>query len=102
MQWPVANSCAVRLEFELVSIVWITQSKPCIVDAGMQLFGNCEPSLLEQVYGALTVQKKHGRVDAVTVVAAIGGVSYKTAKRATLALPLHAFLPHAFLLTLFP
>ena len=55
--------------------------------AGLQLFGNCvtnvgrlSPSLLEQVYIALTGHHRHGRVDAVTVVAALGCVSNKTAR----------------------
>ena len=48
--------------------------------AGLQLFGNCvtnvgrlSPSLLEQVYRALTEYHRHGRVDAVTVVTSYDG-----------------------------
>ena len=58
--------------------------------AGLKLFGNCVTNvsllslpLLEQVYKALTghrIHHQHGRVDAVMVVAALGGVSYKTAR----------------------
>ena len=55
--------------------------------AGLQLFVNwvtnadkLSPSLLEQVYIALTGHHQHGRVDAVTVVALLAGVHKKTAR----------------------
>ena len=55
--------------------------------AGLQLFRSCvpnagklSPSLLEQIYLALTGQRRHGRVDAVTVVALLAGMRKKTAR----------------------
>ena len=55
--------------------------------AGLQLFGNFvsnvtrwSPSLLEQVYTAVTGKHRPAKLDAVTVVAALGGVSRKTAR----------------------
>ena len=55
--------------------------------AGLQLFGNfvtnvsrCSPSLLEQVNTAVTGKHSRTKLDAVTVVAALGGVRGKTAR----------------------
>ena len=56
--------------------------------AGMQLFGNCVKNIdglasktLNELYVALTGKKTASCVDAVSVVAALGGVSFKTARK---------------------
>ena len=61
--------------------------KNCLNAAGLQLFGNCVTnvdklgsSLIAQLYVALTGHHQHGKVDAVTVVAILGGVRRQTAR----------------------